>query len=235
VTVSTSDGEARRYELVVAADGVFSTTRKRLFPDAPEPAYTGQYCWRVVADRPAHIDRPHFYMAGPVTAGLMPVSETRMYMWLLEARHERIWLDESDLADRLKAIMAPFGGDLGRLRDGLGQGEEINARPLEAVLLPRPWYKGRIILIGDAAHATTPHLASGAGIAVEDALVLSELLASTPSVEDAFEAFMERRFERCRLVVENSIAIGRMQQTAASPDALKTLMQTSQAALVADI
>jgi 2-polyprenyl-6-methoxyphenol hydroxylase-like FAD-dependent oxidoreductase len=69
-----------------------------------------------------------------------------------------------------------------------------------------------VILIGDAAHPTTPQLASGAGMAVEDALVLTEELLEHETVAAAFSGFMERRYERCRLVVENSLEIGRREQ-----------------------
>ena len=63
------------------------------------------------------------------------------------------------------------------------------------------------MLIGDAAHATTPHIAYGAGMAIEDSVVLAEELSRTNSVETAFAAFMARRFDRCKLVVETSLQL----------------------------
>jgi 2-polyprenyl-6-methoxyphenol hydroxylase-like FAD-dependent oxidoreductase len=90
-------------------------------------------------------------------------------------------------------------------------------------------------MIGDAVHATTPHLASGAGIAVEDALVLSDYLASEADIGRALDLFEERRWERCRMVVENSVAIGDMELNHASPDKLQALMAQSEQALRADI
>jgi 2-polyprenyl-6-methoxyphenol hydroxylase-like FAD-dependent oxidoreductase len=91
------------------------------------------------------------------------------------------------------------------------------------------------VLIGDAAHATTPHLASGAGIAVEDALVLSEEIAAARSIEQALSRFELRRWERCRMVVENSVRIGHMEQTRADAKALEMLMAESGDALRSDI
>ena len=64
-----------------------------------------------------------------------------------------------------------------------------------------------MLLIGDAAHATTPHTASGAGLAIEDAVVLGELLRRGTPLAEALEEFMARRYERCRLVVENSLQV----------------------------
>ncbi len=75
-------------------------------------------------------------------------------------------------------------------------------------MLPSPWYRGRVLLIGDAAHTTTPHLGQGAGMAIEDAVVLAELLDQNLGLETALERFMERRFERCKFVVESSIQVG---------------------------
>jgi 2-polyprenyl-6-methoxyphenol hydroxylase-like FAD-dependent oxidoreductase len=235
VRVETSDGQTSVYSLVVAADGAFSKMRNLVFPGAPQPQYTGQYCWRLVAERPPEIDGIHFYMAGSVTAGLMPTSQTQMYMFLLQPESSKVRLDEATQWHRLKEIMAPFSGLLGTLRDGLSASSSIICRPLEAILLPRPWHRGRVLLIGDAVHATTPHLASGAGISIEDALVLSEELAGGSDIPQALRRFEDRRWERCRLVVENSVRIGQMEQTHADPAALKRLMTESEVALREDI
>lgn len=235
IRVETDDGGTGDYTLVVGADGAFSKMRNLVFPAAPQPKYTGQYCWRMVAERPPEIQGVHFYMAGAVTAGVMPTSATQMYMFLLQAEPEKVRIDETTQWRRLQHLMAPFSGLLGTLRDGLSEHASIICRPLDAVLLPRPWHRGRVLLIGDAVHATTPHLASGAGIAIEDALVLSETLTAEPDIEQALTQFEERRWERCRLVVENSVRIGYMEQTHADPAALKRLMAESEAALRQDI
>jgi 2-polyprenyl-6-methoxyphenol hydroxylase-like FAD-dependent oxidoreductase len=231
VRVETSDGASRDYTLVVGADGAFSTLRQMLFPDAAPPRYTGQYCWRLLADRAPGIEQCNFYMAGTVTAGVVPISATQMYMFLLQPEPVKVRIDESTKWQRLKALMAPFSGVPGTLRDGLSASSPIIARPLEAILLPRPWHRGRVMLIGDAVHATTPHLASGAGIAVEDALLLSEELDRQPDVEVALNRFEERRWERCRMVVENSVRIGEMELAHGDPGTLKALMAESELAL----
>ena len=221
VTAHFTDGSQGDYQAVIGADGAFSRLRALLFPDAPAPRYTGQYCWRLNTPRADSVTQPHFFMGGTVTAGLMPCSADGMYMWLLHPEPAKIRMAEAELPVRLRAIMAPFGGLLGDIRDRLGAGSAITVRPLEAMLLPRPWHRGRVLLIGDAAHPTTPHLASGAGIAVEDALVLAEEFARSDTVAEAFARFMERRFERARMVVERSVEIGALQQAHGSPDQLK--------------
>ena len=235
VTVSTSDGQRRAYSLVVIADGALSKNRERLFPEAPKPRYMGQYCWRLVAERPPEIDRCHLYVAHPITAGLMPTSATQMYMFLLSPEPEKIRIAEDTQWQRLKELMAPFGGPLGRLRDQLSAASVINVRPLESVLVPRPWHRGLVAMIGDAAHATTPHLASGAGIAVEDSLVLSEYLGTGTDIGRSLDLFEARRWERCRMVVENSVAIGELELHHAPPEKIRALMAESETALRADI
>ena len=77
-------------------------------------------------------------------------------------------------------------------------------KPMESVLLPQPWYRGRQLIIGDAAHATTPHLAQGAAMAIEDAVLLGELLGRDRTLESALEEFMSRRFKRAKYVVDCS-------------------------------
>lgn len=215
VHVRLSNGNEARYDLLVGADGVNSRVRTLLFPDAPSPQYTGQCVWRIVAPRPASIDRRHFFLGGPGKVGITPVSDDQMYMFYLETTPKRPVTPDALLARELRRLLSGYGGILADLRADLGTDSQIVLRPLEGFLLPRPWQKGNAILIGDAAHPTTPQLASGAGLAVEDALVLGEEIARHHRVEEAFASFMERRYERCRLVVENSLEIGRREQARA--------------------
>jgi 2-polyprenyl-6-methoxyphenol hydroxylase-like FAD-dependent oxidoreductase len=211
VQVTFDDGSSGRYDLVIGADGIYSQIRSMIFPDAPKPKFTGQGCWRVVAKRPTEVDRTEMYFGGPVKLGINPVSQDEMYMFILEHVPDNPFFPEGEMVEHVRALMAPFGGAVPRVRESIVDPAQINYRPLEWLLLPKPWYNGRVVLIGDAAHATTPHMASGAGIAAEDGLVLAEELQRHESVTDALHAFMERRFERARLVVENSVMIGDME------------------------
>lgn len=206
--VTFSDGSRDRYDLVVGADGIYSQIRSMIFPDAPKPRFTGQGCFRVVAKRPPEVDRAEMYFGGPVKLGINPVSRDEMYMFILEHVPDNPFFQESELVEHVRALMAPFGGAVPAVRESITDPAQVNYRPLEWILLPKPWYNGRVVLIGDAVHATTPHMASGAGLAAEDGLVLAEELRSRKSVSEALHAFTERRFERARLVVENSVMIG---------------------------
>ena len=108
-------------------------------------------------------------------------------------------------------------------------------RPLEGLLMPQPWHRGRVVLIGDAVHATTPHLASGACIGIEDALVMAEELGRAPSVSDGLATFEARRWERCRMVVENSGRLCEIEITGGDKQEHASIMRQSQMALAAPI
>lgn len=211
VDVTFSDGITGRYDLVVGADGIQSTLRAKLFPDIAGPRFTGQGCWRVVAKRPPEVDRTEMYFGGPVKIGINPISQDEMYMFILEHVPDNPWFSDDQLVPRVRALMEPFGGAVPAVRESITHPAQVNYRPLEWLLLPDPWYEGRIVLIGDAAHATTPHMASGAGLAAEDGLTLAEEVARHDDVAAALRAFMDRRFERARLVVENSVRIGEIE------------------------
>ena len=208
-----SDGTSRLYDLVVGADGIYSSVRKLLFPEAPRPTFTGQVIFRLVAERPAGFECTHFYMGEDVKLGFNPVSASHMYMFLLFKPQGDLRIDPADQPRRLFEMMEGFGGIVPEVRATV-QGKNahtINYRPLEVILLDAPWHRGRTVLIGDACHATTPHLASGAGMAVEDGIVLAEEFAQCADLGSALENFMARRFERCRLVVGNSVKLGQIE------------------------
>jgi 2-polyprenyl-6-methoxyphenol hydroxylase-like FAD-dependent oxidoreductase len=211
VDVAFPDGRTERFDLVVAADGIFSKTRQALFPDAPQPKFTGQGCWRIVADRPAEVDRPEMWLGGPVKLGFNPVSRDKMYAFILEHVPDNPWYEPAEQLPHVAELLKPYGGYVAQVRERLGESSLVNYRPLEWVMLPAPWHAGRVVLIGDAVHATTPHMASGAGMAVEDGLVLADEVARHGEVEQALEAFTARRFERARMVVENSVRIGEIE------------------------
>jgi 2-polyprenyl-6-methoxyphenol hydroxylase-like FAD-dependent oxidoreductase len=213
VTVNFPDGRRETFDLLIAADGIFSKTRAALFPDDPRPMFTGQGCWRIVADRPAAVDRAEMFLGGPVKLGFNPVSRDKMYAFILEHVPDNPWYAPEEQLDHVAELLASFGGYVPQVRAGLGADSLVNYRPLEWMLQPAPWHRGRIALIGDAIHATTPHMASGAGMAAEDGLVLAEEIAAHDTVEQALAAFTARRFERARMVVENSVRIGEIEMS----------------------
>jgi 2-polyprenyl-6-methoxyphenol hydroxylase-like FAD-dependent oxidoreductase len=206
VEADLSDGTTERFDLVVGADGVHSAVRGMVFPDATEPTRARQVIWRASAPRPPQVDRYLLHDLGPGgRAGVVPISDDELYVWLLQRDDGAPRPPADERPALLRELLAPFGGVVPVVAERLRP--DVDVRSLTALLVPDPWYRGRVLLIGDAAHATTPHIAYGAGMAIEDSVVLAEELSRAESLPAALEAFMRRRFDRCRLVVETSLQL----------------------------
>ncbi|KPF58291.1 hypothetical protein D621_06845 [beta proteobacterium AAP51] len=231
VDVSFTDGQRRRYSLVIGADGLYSKTREALFPGAPKPRYSGQACWRAVLPRPPEVSTATMWM-GRVKPGVNPVSKTHMYLFVTEHRPNNEHVDPARFPTLLRELLADFPAPVvQQIRSQINEDSQIVFRPLEALLMPRPWSQGRVVLIGDTVHATTPHLASGACIGIEDAIVLAEEIARAGAAPDALQAFEARRWERCRMVVENSLRLGEIEIAGGDKDEHGRIMRESLMAL----
>ncbi len=237
VDVTLSDGSQRRYDLVIAADGLHSPVRAMVFPDAPEPYFNGQTVWRAVVPRPAELSDDMGMYYGPRNkAGFNPVSDDQAYVFLVENGVRRPRPPAEKWPELIREQLSEYGGLIGWAREQMRDPRFVDFRPLQVFLMAPPWYRGRVLLIGDAAHSTTPHLAMGAGIAIEDGIVLADALAEESSVEKALASFMARRFDRCRLVVENSAQLGAWEQDPSVPASEHArLSDESWAALAAPI
>jgi len=209
--VDFSDGTSGSYDLVVAADGLRSQTRRMVFGEEHAPAFMGQSCWRFTAPRPAEVSCAMMFRGESSIAGLIPLNADKMYLLLLTAEPGNPRLEQGRMRDMLSQRLAGYGGLIGELAQAMPDSSSIVYSPLEPLLMPAPWHRGRVVLIGDAAHATTPHIAQGASMAFEDAVVLSELLCSGAGIESALQQFTQRRYARCRTIVENSLQIGKWQ------------------------
>ena len=207
VTATFSDGSEGRYDLVIGADGLYSATREALLPDAPTPEPTGQSVWRYNFDRADDVTSLCAY-EGRLGIGLVPLSDSRMYMYVTTPEPADRWFEREGLAQAMRERLDGAAPRIAQLASGITDDAEVVYKPLEWIFLQGDWHKGRVVLIGDAVHATTPHLGQGAGMAIEDSLVLAEELVRAETPEAAFKAFRDRRFERCRYIVEKSKAIG---------------------------
>lgn len=236
VEVGFSDGGARNYDLVIGADGLYSTVRSAVLPDAPTPQYSGQCVWRAVLPRPPEVERAMMWVGAKVKTGLNPVSRDQMYLFVTEDRPDNATIDPRRFAPMLSALLADFPAPLMRqCRAQLTEDAQIVYRPLESLLVRQPWHTGRVVLIGDAVHATTPHMASGACIGFEDAIVLAEELARAASIETALTRFGARRWERCRMVVENSARLGQIEISGGDKSEHAHIMRETLMALAAPI
>jgi 2-polyprenyl-6-methoxyphenol hydroxylase-like FAD-dependent oxidoreductase len=210
VDVSFSDGSAGRFDIVVGADGVYSQTRSVIMPDAPRPKFTGQAVWRYNFPRPVDLDALHAYN-GPIGIGLVPISRTLMYMYVTTPEPGNPRYPHDKLAESMRSKLDGAAPQIRALAEQITENDGVVYRPLEGMMLYGDWHAGRVVLLGDAVHATTPHLGQGAGLAIEDSIVLAEELKRHDTPDEAFRAYRDRRFERCRYIVEKSLEICRGQ------------------------
>jgi 2-polyprenyl-6-methoxyphenol hydroxylase-like FAD-dependent oxidoreductase len=202
--VTCTDDTCEYYDLLVAADGINSAARSRIFGDRLVPRFTGQSVWRYNFTRPADMNWGEIYYGSGTKVGLVPMSPALMYMFLVTAEPSNPRMPLDQLAGLMRDRLGDYTGRVAGLRELITDSSAVVYKPMESVLLPQPWAKGRQVIIGDAAHATTPHLAQGAAMAIEDAVLLGELLAQHHSLPPALDEFMSRRFKRAKYVVDCS-------------------------------
>jgi 2-polyprenyl-6-methoxyphenol hydroxylase-like FAD-dependent oxidoreductase len=218
VAVELSNGTRASYDVVVGCDGIRSAVRDLAFDDVPEASFTGLAVWRATMPRSKAVDSMQMFFGPNTKAGVNPHSRDEMFLFLVQPIKNDSRLSPEAMLSVLCDQLSDFSGEvMAYVREHVTDPRRIDYRPMNSFLLPPPWHRGRVVVIGDAAHTTTPHLATGAGIAIEDAIVLAELLATAQPVPDQFNEFMLRRFDRCRLVVETALKLGEMEKDTTIP------------------
>lgn len=210
VDVEFSDGGAGRYDLVVGADGVRSWTRSAIgVPDAPRS--TGMGIWRVYVPRPAEVTRTDLTYGGPCyIAGYCPTGEDSVYAYLVEDVQDRSGLSPAEQIAVVRDLAGAYHGPWDAIRESLTPETHVNYARFESHLVRGPWHRGRVVLVGDAAHSCPPTIAQGAAQALEDAAVLAELLTAAADVDDELlTRYADRRRDRAGQVVDASVRIGR--------------------------
>ncbi|GGM94731.1 hypothetical protein GCM10011609_35240 [Lentzea pudingi] len=231
VDVTFTDGSTGRYPLVVGADGVRSRVRELVHPDLT-PHYTGVAAlrWMLDEEPPGPVG---FYNTRTEMVAVAPVKGGLTYVATGAESPEGHRVDAGEARDLLRSVLARFPAPVtSALLAKLTDDQNVLVHPYEWIMVPPPWHRGRIALIGDAAHATTAHMSSGGGLALEDAAVLAQELVAADSVEVALDQFTARRFERVKLVVDASVKLLEMHQAGASQMEMGMLRTKATAALI---
>jgi 2-polyprenyl-6-methoxyphenol hydroxylase-like FAD-dependent oxidoreductase len=201
VYVRFSNGQADSFDLLAGFDGIRSTTRLHLVGTAFAPRPSGYGGWRVQAARPDYVRGMEFLQGIGSKTGAMPLSNDTMYLFHIRPEATGANFAGQDHAQLLKERLAQYGGYVAEIAASLDGDSDIVYSPIEPLMLPWPWFRGRLVLGGDAAHSFAPHLTQGAAMAAEDAFVLvREVLEDDVPVEQRLMRYSMKRYPRCAFV-----------------------------------
>ena len=211
VQVETERGEVFTGDVLVGADGIRSTVRARFF-EPNEPEYLGYRSHRFVVPNADGLEHFTEFLGRGKRVGLVPIGGGQLYVWTTfnSPRASRAWALES-----VEAFRASFGDFTdSRVRRAFGALESTDGvvcTDIEEVRQPE-WARGRVAILGDAAHALTPNMGQGAGMAMEDAAVLAQELTRAArgetDVTQALATYVDRRRRRVDTIVRLSRQIG---------------------------
>ena len=216
VRVRFSDGVEDEFDVVIGADGVHSQVRSLAVSAAP-PAYGGDVYWRGMVHGIQPQANMFLFFGDRRVVGLVPVGNGQTYVFGHLASAKPIDDPVEGRLERFRARYAEFTGPVQEALAAPQQDEQLHFGPTELVQLESTC-SGRVVVIGDAAHAHPPGMAEGACLAMEDAVVLGEELSRDSDVPAALQAFHARRQMRVRQVVQRALQNSRRMATSTSLD-----------------
>jgi 2-polyprenyl-6-methoxyphenol hydroxylase-like FAD-dependent oxidoreductase len=189
LSVEFGDGTAAEYDLAVGADGIHSTVRQLAFGDEVTARPVGQTGWRFLAACPPEITTWSVLLGRRAAFLMLPIGNGRVYCYcdvLSPSAEDGV----NDPGPRFCGFAEPVPSLIESIPD-----QGLHRSTIEEVTLDT-WVRGRVVLVGDAAHATSPNMAEGAGMGLEDALVLADCLKRHEAVPAALSDFEARRRPR---------------------------------------
>ncbi|MEU6658701.1 FAD-dependent monooxygenase [Streptomyces sp. NPDC046821] len=214
---------ASQADLLVAADGIDSTVRRSLWPQAPAPRYAGYTAWRLVVDTGRRLSAGGESLGRGERVGIAPLADGRTYLFGVANAPE----GQRNPGGELAEIRRRFGRWHDPIPQLLAAADDSAVMRHDIYELPplASFVTGRAALLGDAAHAMTPNMGQGANQALEDAVTLAVLLDASPDVESGLAAYDRHRRPRTQLIARRSRWIGIAAQWHSAPAAtLRDLM-----------
>lgn len=211
VTAYFEDGSSVSGDILIGADGIHSVVRQEVAPDS-KLRYAGQTCWRGIADislAPPYERSCVETWGKQYRFGLSVISKKEVYWFAVAKAVQGGKDDQSVIKEKMRNMFAEFSAPIPSIIEATPS-DRIIRNDISDLAPIRTWHKGRICLIGDAAHATTPNMGQGGGQAVEDAWFLSKILKQEKNHQLAFEKFQQKRQKKVNQVVKTSWQIGKI-------------------------
>lgn len=212
VTAYFEDGTTATADFLIGCDGIHSVTRKSVFPGALPMVYTGLLSAGGFAKR----------IGGPTEAINMIFGERAFFAYTVSNRNEVWWFnnisrDKAPERNELnnmeekavkEMLLQLHKNDPPPVTDIIRSAENIEIYPIYDIPFLPEWHKGRVCLIGDAAHATAPHIGQGASLALEDTMVLAQCIRDCKELGTAFKLFEKLRQDRVKKIVASARKVG---------------------------
>jgi len=197
VTVTFSDGRVGFFDLLAGFDGIRSTTRLHLVGTAFAPRPSGYGGWRVQVARPEYVRCMEFLQGVGSKTGAMPLADNLMYIFHICPESPEAVFTRADYPDLFRERLSQYRSYVADIAASLDANSDVVYSPIELMLLPWPWFRGRVVLGGDAAHTVPPHLTQGAAMAAEDGYVLArEMLEDDIPVKARLMKYSQLRYAR---------------------------------------
>ncbi|MFJ6581035.1 FAD-dependent monooxygenase [Streptomyces sp. NPDC091368] len=214
----TASGGEREAELVLGCDGIHSATRRTLFPGHPGHRYSGSTSWRVVVPAPARPFAPHETWGAGRLWGSQPLKDGRVYAYAMAVAPAGAHAPDDERAELLR-LFGDWHHPVPEILAGVTP-DRILWHDVHHLPDPLPaFHRGRVALLGDAAHAMMPSLGQGGNQAIEDAVVLAHHAGDAAGFQPgrALAAYTADRLPRTTALVRRAARTGAVTMLSARP------------------
>jgi 2-polyprenyl-6-methoxyphenol hydroxylase-like FAD-dependent oxidoreductase len=209
-----SNGFQVEGDILIAADGIHSKVREQLLGKTAY-RYSGQTCWRFITDfqlNDQHTAYEYWANQAGLRVGTVQINDKQVYTFITKKTASGGKDDKISIKKELLERCEVFNDEIKNIIQNTDSQRIIRNDIFNFVPIKK-WHRGKIVLLGDAAHATTPNMGQGACQAIEDAYAIAECLAKTENATSAFEEFQKSRIEKAHYVVNTSWMIGKLTNT----------------------